>query len=1039
MNPICSEHSGSFRSHHVRMPTWARIDELYGQYEADLEPGASPTHENIWTVIHREIAGEGLRFQQAGGGLDLGHLASISGCSLPNLERHRELLREYQAVDPSVPPFRRVLREALEHDIALDKLVRYPSGGVNEYYYAEKTDTDPHLVLQFPQTLHEFRLRAEGIVSGTVTEERLRYLLDLDASHGCLVADRSGKISRRHYAKLMGVTNSALTRFKPVFKEYEERFVVETGPMKRFDEIREWTMDRYDRGLLELQNGKIRRVEILRHFGIAGGASLQRYPRFQAMFDALDARAQTESYQSMRTRENLAKVKAWLDRGPKINSDRLSVSRAALSQECEIGINFLWRSPLCVPLDEYDRKLFADAQASKVDPFFYGRVYAFSGLIDWWPQGFLENVGIAFKRFASSWCSPEDKEDIPRGSYIQFFDALLWIGQSLSAACRHVHDEATRFGRVRNAQDWENALYEYRAYLFGRFQTGEVAANTINNTIRGLTRVLDGLQVEKVTPSLPRRLRGVPKSSLEIVHMPTVAEAVSFDRSSRAELKAVIKSRLLNACAENQAKLTEKSAERFVENLVDQACGTGHMPEDPLKAVIELLIFRLNSIRDAALALVFDAKSKLRQGQSLIQQADVNPIEFQRKYTATKQDRVRKELVRQSFPYGSGGSEAERERSLGNMLRLIDQLTGGVPPAVNSEILDSFFAKRYSELGGIDQVEPFAIPTTETVSAVLALYLLESGANVSVGRKLLRGRIQDSHKANFKRIAGSKRRAKGKPIIVHMREDNPAVVSLKWLEDATEVLSEALEVGGNSLFLTRIGERVQLLSATSFSVWFRKLIKSVNGLGGLRITPGMLRPSILLRAALENDGRLQVGMAIGQHLASSTRSYQHRLPTELIYEHDIRRYQNSYEAIATRNFNGAAEVLGVPSGELQKRLDGLRDTGLGVFCKDRHGRPGHEGAACNEPDCAGCPQLLVVADVEKIAVLRLWREALLAVRADWLRDRPERWSRKYQPWLDLVDTVEEQMVRDYIQVWNASEMRLKEIRSLPEFSLPMPW
>ena len=83
---------------------------------------------------------------------------------------------------------------------------------------------------------------------------------------------------------------------------------------------------------------------------------------------------------------------------------------------------------------------------------------------------------------------------------------------------------------------------------------------------------------------------------------------------------------------------------------------------------------------------------------------------------------------------------------------------------------------------------------------------------------------------------------------------------------------------------------------------------------------------------------------------------------------------------------------------------------------------------------------MIVAEVDAIATLQLWQSSLREVRADWERDRPERWDAVWLPWLCLVDVVEEKMARGpMIKIWKAAAERAAEISAQRGYVLPRPW
>jgi len=70
-------------------------------------------------------------------------------------------------------------------------------------------------------------------------------------------------------------------------------------------------------------------------------------------------------------------------------------------------------------------------RASRIDPYFHGRVFSFSELAPPWPIAFLRRVGIRFKQVASGLARQTVK-----GPYRQLCAALTWIGTSANPHCR---------------------------------------------------------------------------------------------------------------------------------------------------------------------------------------------------------------------------------------------------------------------------------------------------------------------------------------------------------------------------------------------------------------------------------------------------------------------------------------------------------------------------------------------------------------------------------------------------------------------------
>ncbi len=78
------------------------------------------------------------------------------------------------------------------------------------------------------------------------------------------------------------------------------------------------------------------------------------------------------------------------------------------------------------------------------------------------------------------------------------------------------------------------------------------------------------------------------------------------------------------------------------------------------------------------------------------------------------------------------------ERSLGNLLGVVAHHYSYCYPKCHDvdRLHGQFFEKRALRFGGVGEIQPYITPDFETVSAILTLYLIESGVNVVVGRTL---------------------------------------------------------------------------------------------------------------------------------------------------------------------------------------------------------------------------------------------------------------------------------------------------------------
>ena len=888
-----------------------------------------------------------------------------------------------------------------------------------------------------------YRTKCSSVVHkkrGKVSEAQLRALIERDRDANCVVTSRGNKISRNHYSKFFGCTPGAMGRFRHVFAEYERELNIVTGPLSRLPAMREWLTAAYNAGELEIRNGKLARLAFQAHFKLRGGTFLVRHEPIRALFNEFEARAQREGYLPRVKQQELDRLQAALADQPLLNRDRKTINRVALARVVDVPMSRFQEKPFEDLIAAREAVIIAQVQASKIDAFVGERIYSFGDLEQAWSKRFVERVGVRFKQVATGWASP-------KAPYLQLFNALRWIGLSDHPNCRVVVVEAIKDGRVKSAGDWEDALFAYRDHLVAGIPTGETSGSAVNGNIKALRSALEGLSSGRVAPSMAVPLPGVKYVRQRSRHLSSVAEAVGNARNRKvADYVNFARARLLEACKASGVELSKGESEEFIDGLAVEIRGARDLPTDLVAAIRSVLERRLNALVTRASAIVDGAIEGHQRGRELLSIAQIDGAKFEAAYIGGSLNSYeRRLLVRRFFPDPAEGVGGKVEQAIANLLKLIIQQHRGIPPAARgaaSQSYGQFFSKRYLEYGGLQTIAPMLNPDPEAVGAVLTLYLIESGANVSVGRTLDRDCIEVSDLEGCCRITGYKARANGKPIIVDLEEVSPAVRAIQWLSSASERLrAAAAQEDVDRLFLMRIGQRVQVMSPHWYTNWFKRFAASVPGLDMFTLVPSMIRPSVLLHAALGNDGRLSTGVAIGQHGLTVSQGYQQKWPTRLLYDENIRHFQSAFETLVMSGVEEAASKLGITVEQFETRMGDLQETGLGTFCRDKKGRSGEKGATCSSLDCwNNCPHLLIVAELEAIAALQLWQASLKAAQPDWERDRPERWDATWLPWLCLTDVVEEKMVRGpMIRIWKDARRRANEIASQPGYVPPQPW
>jgi hypothetical protein len=875
---------------------------------------------------------------------------------------------------------------------------------------------------------------------GKVTEQKLRSLLEADRSTG-IPAAKEGKVNRSHYARQLGCTPGALSKYVHVFSEYEKELSITTGPMRHFADMRIWLENAYTSKQLRFDGTILERDTFSKHFKLRGGNFIVRHEAIRNLFQEFDARAKSEGYVSAEKQTDLDRLTAALASQPALNKDRLTINRTALAERLAFR-DVSFREPAFQSLIlAKEADILHSAKESKINPYFHNRVYAFDALSPIWSDRFLERVGDRFF-VAYSGKSP----DHAKKAYLQLFDAFSFIGRTENKYCQQVLRQAIESGRIHDGDAWEEALHLYRAHVLSHVETGAIGADSADGIIGVLRSTLE-IFAPNVVPETSAPLPGIRLARFRSGHLRSVAEANAKAETTTKVDYAQFAREHLRAVNNTFGVLLEAGeSESFLESLSAEFVHTSSPPSDIPTAVRLLLERRLDLLQNKAVAILDDAVEAYEHGQEILAMSCIDPEDFERKYFGlTPGDRRRRPVLRAHFPELENASKEDATLGIANLLRLIEHQYSGIPPEGGGNQVGprgQFFAKRYLEYGGLRTIQPMLIPAPEVVGAVLTLYLIESGANVSVGRTLEGDCLETSDLEGHKRITGNKARAKGKPIIVDLPEHSPAIRAISWIRSASGRLRSCAGDDSDRLLLMRLGGRVQLMTPHWYTDWFKRFAASIPALSALRLTPNMLRPSVLLHASLSNDGRLATGLAIGQHGLAVSQGYQIKLPTRLLYDANIRRFQAAFETLVVSGVENAAKKLGITEEEFSARLSNMRPTGLGTFCRDQRGRPGETSAGkCTTLDCWNdCPHLLIVAEVDSIAALQIWQSSLRSVQPEWERDRPERWDEVWLPWLCLTDVVSEKMARGpQLKVWNEAMKLAAEITSRPNFVYPKPW
>jgi hypothetical protein len=855
---------------------------------------------------------------------------------------------------------------------------------------------------------------------------------------------RGGKLNRRHYAKRLSVSPDHFgKRCREVLDALDQEHGGNSNAEAYLAEMERWLEDHYQRRALPIRDGKVSRTLFQQAFSLPPGSGCMHFPGIRALFAKFDARAAAENYSPALLGIELKLLRDALDNSPDLNRDHLSVNRPVLARRIGIRRDRLKRSPFIEEIRGCEAKVLYRAKRSLIDPYIAGRVFVFGDLIHLWGKRFITTVG---QHFAHSFSHAKDKIHI-QSRYLALRELLCWIGGSPESVCRALVAAATS-GQPFEQSEWELAVFAYREHVILGVRQGLRSTSQADNTLSNTRRVL--AHMDPVLPKLESNMPGLKYARAFSAHRPSLAEATS-DHGPSSDYIDFTSTMLKQACDRYNVGIGYDEAVGFTKVLATEMERSYDLPSDIGRAILVVLERRLSAIRDAASAIMKRAQTDIVEGEVLAAQGNINGSLFYEQMLAVPKGSVAwNEMTREWFPnpLGLAGHQAEmvRRRAVANLLRFTNaEFDGILPGATNEKAIDrfgSFFNRRIAELGTKSSLASLLNPSKDACGAALTLYLVESGANVSVGRTLEVDCIEPANQPGFKLITGHKARAKGKPIYAELPSDSPAIRAIEWYaQHSARYRAKVDRAEARNLFLIQKGESFKVAPPHWYTSWFKQFASELPTLHSAYVIPSMIRPSVLLKAALENDGRLQMGRAIGQHGQAVTRGYQEKLPIRLLRDQHIRRFQRQFETRVLRDVVLVARDLGISPEEFERRIQELQATGLGTLCADPYSRPGSEGQRCQTIDCwRDCPQMLVVAKVEAIALLQIWKKSLEEARGDWERDHPERWGEVWLPWLCLTEVVQKRMSRGpLLLIWRQAQTRATELVAQPNFVPPRPF
>jgi hypothetical protein len=843
-----------------------------------------------------------------------------------------------------------------------------------------------------------------------------------------LQKSRGGKINRQELMRQIGFSKGLASNYLTIIEDYEDATGGKVPAVEaKIPAIRVWLENQLRDGSLEIRDRKVSRLQLSEQFQLPrNGTVFIRYPRLADLVEEFDNKVRSSGYEPRQTGAKLEELKAILADDPPLTKGGDGIDRTMLAKLVDMTLGILRRPPFLEVIEAADSKL---QKARKDDPlisFAGGRTFRFGLLVEQgWPRSYAIRASRCFERIYRS-----KKKEEAKTHFAALVELHAFIASNGSPACQALREGIAQLLPAKGLEgEFTKASQEYRDHLASVYES----IGSRNSKISYTNTVIRHLAADSVLP--PSALPLISYRHDNKIHRRTVVEATENSNPGRQrplvdEYLEFATSMLKQAADVRQIEIDPGDQSDFTKILRKELKGGQFTAADnPASLILSVLDQLIDLIKTAAWAKVQTGRRDWEYGQSLLESGHDPGADFDRLFEkGSINNHERKALLRVYFP--------RDEEGLANLLKVVADRYDFIYPGIklNGRPEGQFFQKRALEYGGATRLQAFLTPSQEVVASALTLYLLESGSNVEVGRTLYFDCVETTEEPHHSKVTGYKARAAGKPIFAVLEDRSEAIRAMKWLEEALERIPNLPSDTKKQLFISRRGAELKSLEEYTYRAEFKRLIGSIPELASLGLTPSMLRPTILLKAALESDGRTRLSMAIGQHGRDVHEGYINKYPMRFLRDTEIRHFQHALETVVIGRLEEVHTALGVDAESMGRRIEAVMRTGLGTLCRDRNGRRGNEGTPCTSVDCWNdCPQLIVIAKREEVAVLQIWQHSLRLAEGDWIRDQPDRWEKVWLPWLCFVDAVEVKMRQSFAPVWQEATILAEKIISNRDF------
>jgi len=629
------------------------------------------------------------------------------------------------------------------------------------------------------------------------------------------------------------------------------------------------------------------------------------------------------------------------------------------------------------------------------------RPWDFNPIADQFSVLLAERLIYAFRKFY-----PKQSEGRVKSKYNKTLNVFEWLHRNREQYPRIV-DDLIR-GAVPAPIDFEWAIDQWRQEQIR--DIGTKKDTTTSQIIKTTNLVLRYLASAGVLPKIPQ-LRPVKGARTKTQPRKSLAEV--------ARIAHVAQDALRTAARAHQVEIAPGDEAAFLQVLEQEAERRTNLPDDPIAAIRIILSDRLATLRACAVEDFNKWSSHFDDGHAILALADMDGRSVERLVYSTDEDAYRRQQhLRHALP------SHRSDITLARFLAMIEHRWNGCPPrATTPETLadrGQFYNKFYRKYGGYQEIDALLNAHPEAIIAVIVLYLVDSGANVSTARTLHFKCLQTSEIAGHKRISGTKSRPEIKAIFHDLPVKAPelGVTTVQAVEKLMIMTARYREQASGqdkqALFLVRPQSNVIPIPEHLLTSWFKDFCARHPELAELKLAPSMIRPSVLLDLALSKDGNLIAAQYKAHHSdVSTTDGYTRKWPMRLLYEEKMKRFMQEFQATAIAPIAGAAERLGISIAEAEQLLDRAERNGLGVLClKPRAGiQPGTKaGVVCHVIEkCLGCSAQIVVPEPEAIADMIIFNEELWKEQERFEAEQDQRWEELWLLWLAFTEVVLEEM------------------------------